>query len=224
MSSSEPASKGKPILIFDLDGTLMDTRRDIATAVNLMRRDYGLLPLPLDTITGYIGDGITELVRRALSDRTNTDIAEATRICGMRYSEHIHDETVLYPGVREGLEHLRNNGYAIAMVSNKPGDLCRVLLNYFGITNLFDSVLGGGDTQNLKPHPEPLLLAIRHTNARQAGSWMIGDHKTDLEAARRAGLPSIFLTHGIGETGAEKPNVICHSFAEVTEFLVQQRT
>ena len=223
MSSAKNKPADRPLLIFDLDGTLMDTRRDIATAVNLMRKEYGLLPLPLDTITGYVGDGIQELVRRSLADRPGTDIGEATRICATRYSEHLHDETLPYPGVREGLEQLRAAGYALAMVSNKPGALCRTLLEHFGIMHLFDCVLGGGDTQNLKPHPEPLVLAVRKTGATAAGSWMIGDHRTDLEAARRAGLPGIFLTHGMGKTGTEKPAAVLHTFDELTAYLLARK-
>lgn len=219
--NADTGNARKPLLIFDLDGTLMDTRRDIATAVNLMRKHYGLAPLPVDTITGYVGDGIHVLVRRSLTDAPGTDLDDATRACRLHYGEHLTDETTLYPGVRDGLEALRRAGFALAMVSNKPKDPCVRLLEHFRIAQLFDCVLGGGDTEKPKPHPDPLLAAMQATNADPAASWMIGDHKTDLEAARRAGLRSIFLTHGMGETGEEHPTHVFHSFHAVTDFFLR---
>ncbi|MBN2492396.1 MAG: HAD-IIIA family hydrolase, partial [Planctomycetes bacterium] len=199
------------LLIFDLDGTLIDSGRDIATAINLLRRDYGLKPLSVRTVVSYVGDGLRVLVARSLRGR-RADLDEATKRGGIHYREHLFDHTVLYPGVRQGLRRLRRAGYRLALISNKPAASCRRILRHFGLARLFDVVLGGGDTETAKPHPGPLRIAMRRTRIPPARAWMIGDHKTDLEAARRAGIRSVFLTYGIGQLGREKPALRFDSF------------
>ena len=208
----------KGLLMFDLDGTLIDSREDIGQAVNLMRGEYGLPPLDVETVSSYVGDGIGKLVERSLKGHP-ADLAEATAVCSRHYMEHLHDRTVLYPGVAEGLPRLRNAGYALAMISNKPARACREILAHFRIDSLFGCILGGGDTEHLKPHPEPLLLAMKKLDAVPAHSWMIGDHHTDIEAARRAGCSSAFLENGMGRAAHEQPTLRFNSFsAMITHF------
>ena len=196
----------KGLLMFDLDGTLIDSREDLGQAVNLMRRDYGLAPLDVQTVSSYVGDGINKLVERSLQGHP-TDLARATAVCSRYYMQHLHDRTVLYPGVAEGLPHLHQTGYALAMISNKPARACREVLAYFHIDVLFSCILGGGDTEHLKPHPEPLQLAMTKLGVAPSKSWMIGDHHTDIEAARRAGCSSVFLENGMGNAGNETPTL-----------------
>ena len=210
-----------PLVMFDLDGTLIDSGRDICTAVNLMRKDYGLAPLPCPTVIGYVGDGIRQLVKRSLR-RHAVDLEEATRVCARHYRAHLHDRTTLYPGVRDGLRRLRRAGYRLAVISNKPRAACRKILRHFRIAPLFSVVLGGGDTQRLKPHPEPLRAALRQTRTDAKRSWMVGDHKTDLEAARRAHVRSIFLPHGLGVRGGLQPTRVFRSFRTMADFLVSE--
>lgn len=212
------------LLIFDLDGTLMDTRHDIAAAVNRMRRDYGLGPLSVERVTRYVGDGLSELVRRALADAPTVNVAEATRLCARYYDERLHAETALYPGVSEGLRALKQASYRLAMVSNKPREACAKLLRHFGLADLFDCMLGGGDTQHLKPHPEPLLRAMKATGAAADQTWMIGDHRTDIEAARRAGVRSVFLRGGMGRLEGEAPTYTFDCFAEAVRWFLEHRT
>jgi len=207
------------LLMFDLDGTLIDSRKDIATAVNLMRRDFGLESLPMDTIAGYVGDGTRKLVERALSG-FETDIKKATHICATYYTEHLHDETTLYPNVRESLLKLKAAGYKLAIITNKLKDACVDVLEHFDMLDFFDCVLGAGDTKKLKPDPEPLLLAMKIVRVKPENSWMIGDHRTDLEAARLAGCQSVFLTHGMGVSGNENASKTMNSFSEVTTFFL----
>lgn len=211
---------GRGLLMFDLDGTLIDSREDLTTAVNLLRHDYGLAPLPVDTVASYVGDGIRALVTRSLRGH-DIDLDQAVQKCAVHYRKHLHDRTTLYPGVREGLEALHGSGYRIALISNKPGATCLELLSHFKIAPCFSCVLGGGDTEHLKPHPQPLLEAMRRVGAKPEDSWMIGDHFTDIEAARRAGVRSIWLSYGIGKTDKDKPEVAFGSFAAMTEFLLR---
>ncbi len=217
MERTAPTTKRR-LLMFDLDGTLIDSGRDIRTAVNLLRKDYGLPPLPLRTVVGYVGDGLGKLVERALRGHP-ADLEAATERCAAHYRNHLHDKTRLYPGVRQGLRRLRRAGYLLAVISNKPKSSCVTILRHFRIHGLFAYVLGGGDTRFLKPDPEPLRTVMRRLRIRKDRSWMIGDHKTDLEAGRRAGVRTVFLTHGIGETGREKPGRVFSSFGDMVAFL-----
>lgn len=139
-------------LIFDLDGTLMDTRCDIAAAVNRMRRDYRLGPLSVEQVPSYVGDGLGQLVRCALSDAPRVNEAEATRICDRYYGERLHAETALYPGVSEWLRALKQAGYRLTLVSNKPREACAKLLRHFGLANVFD-MLGGATSSILNRRP-----------------------------------------------------------------------
>ncbi|MFH0953867.1 MAG: HAD-IA family hydrolase [Verrucomicrobiota bacterium] len=206
--------------MFDLDGTLIDSGRDICTAVNLLRKDYGLPPLPCRTVVSYVGDGLHVLVARSLRGH-RIDTEEATRRGGAHYRKHLFDHTVLYPGVSDGLRRLHKAGWRLALISNKPARACRKILRHFGIERLFSCVLGGGDTKHLKPHPEPLIVTMKRLKVSREGSWMIGDHKTDLAAARRAGIRSVFVTYGIGELGRERPTLRFGSFRAFVDRFVE---
>lgn len=210
------------LLIFDLDGTLADTRADLATGINRMRAHYGLPPLEAGTLTGYIGDGVRKLVERSLQG-AEVNVDEALTLNRRFYAEHMLDETALYPGVREGLEKLAAAGHIPAVLSNKPGDPSRVILHHLGVGRLFLRVIGGGDLPNLKPSPDGILALMEESGVGAADVWMIGDHHTDLEAAHNAGVKSGFVTYGIGHTGAFTADQVWNGFEELTEFFLRRR-
>lgn len=212
---------GRLLVMFDLDGTLVDSCRDLATAVNLMRRHYHLPPLPLDTVKGFVGNGVRMLVARAL-EGTGVDVDEALAIQKPLYLEHLTDESCLYPGVEAGLALLKQEGHALAVATNKPAEACDRLLAHLGILPLFDVVMAGGRVPVLKPDPDMLLAIIAATGVAARASWMVGDNHTDLESARRAGCRSLFLTYGYGVTGGESPTVTCGSFPEALEVIRRQ--
>ena len=201
------------LLLFDLDGTLIDSRRDLATATNLMRGVHGLPPLDLATVVSYVGDGLAKLAERALQGAP-VDSAAAVREIGEFYAEHLLDETRPLPGVPENLRALRAAGHRLGLVTNKPARHARRIFDHFGWTDAFAVLMAGGDTPELKPSPVPILEAMRRTGASPAETWMVGDHHTDLEAARRAGIPSVFLLGGFGNRGAETPTRTCRDFAD----------
>ena len=205
------------LLIFDLDGTLIDSVGDLTTAINRLRADFQLAPLPMSTVRRHIGDGVRKLVERCLQDFP-TDLDAALATYRRYYAHHMHDTTALFPGVAAGLRQLRAAGCRLAVISNKQGDFCRTLLKQLGVLELFCCILGDGDTARLKPDPEPLREVMRRAGAAPTETWMIGDHHTDLEAARRAGIRSLFVTYGLGETGTEKPDHTCTTFAAVVHF------
>ncbi len=205
----------KQLLIFDLDGTLADTREDLATGVNLMRGQYGLSPLDVDTVTGYIGDGIRKLVERSLQG-AEVDLDEAVALDKVCYAKHMFDKTCLYSGVEEGLKDLSGN--ALAVLSNKPGGATRAILEHLGVDGLFFRMLGGGDLPNLKPAPDGIEALIEESGVSKESTWMIGDHHTDLEVAHNAGVKSGFVTYGIGHPGEFTADQTWHGFNELVEF------
>jgi phosphoglycolate phosphatase len=202
------------LLIFDLDGTLIDSRQDLATAVNLMRRHYDLPPLPVEAISGYVGHGVRHLVQRALQG-TTIDPEDALRLQRQFYAEHLHDDTVLYPGVHKTLQTLADRRHLLTVATNKPVSSCEILLDHFQVRLLFRIVAGDGSGLPLKPDPAMILQAVHALRVPPARTWVIGDNHTDLEAARRAGVRSVFLSYGIGGTGTEHPDLTCATFTDL---------
>jgi len=193
----------RKLLIFDLDGTLIDSRQDLCTGINLMRRHYNLPPLPVETVSGFIGDGVRKLVMRSIAGH-DIDLDEAVRLNYQFYLQHLYDKTVLYPGVAAGLPALFNHGYVLALISNKATEACNKILAHFNIAGLFMSVIGGDSGLPLKPAPDTVLETMRRAQATPPDTWIIGDNHTDLAAARNAGVKSAHVSYGIGKTGPEK--------------------
>ena len=199
------------LFLFDLDGTLIDSRVDLAAATNAMRALHGLPALPLDKVATYVGDGVRTLALRALEGAA-VDPDLAAREISAAYAAHLTDRTTAYPGVEAGLRALRAAGHDLALVTNKPAPHARRLMDHFGWTPLFSVLLGGGDTPELKPSPLPLQTAMQRTGHAPENTWMVGDHHTDLEAARRASIRSIYLASGFGHPGAETPDLAFPDF------------
>ena len=189
-------------VLLDLDGTLIDSRADLATGVNLTRRDLGLAPLPSAQIAGYVGDGVRKLLARALPECPGR-LEEALALNHRHYCAHLLDETRLYPGTLEALTRLGEAGWLLAVVTNKPRSFTDLILAGLGVAPLLAAVVGGGDCPALKPDPAPLHLALDACGARPEVSWMVGDHCTDLEAGRRAGLLRCYCAFGFGEPRGE---------------------
>ncbi|MCX6992014.1 MAG: HAD-IA family hydrolase [Kiritimatiellaeota bacterium] len=212
----------RQVLIFDLDGTLIDSRQDLATGINLMRRHYGLGPLPVETVAGFVGEGVRNLVSRSLQDVSfAVDLDEAVQVNKEFYRQHIHDATTLYPGVRDGLDQLARAGHALALLTNKPAGACHAILRHFKIDALFASVVGGDSGVPLKPNPEAVFAILQAVGGERTDAWMIGDNHTDIAAAHRAGIHSIFVTYGMGALGPEKPEVTSAGFDEVVALFLK---
>ena len=205
----------KQLLIFDLDGTLAETRHDLTTGINLMRAQYQLAPLDVETVTGYIGDGVRKLVERSLQG-ASVDVDEALALNKAFYAEHMLEKTALYPDVKEGLRAL--SFHAMSVLSNKPGDPTRAILKHLGVSNLFFRMLGGGDLPNLKPAPDGIQALMEESGIGPEDTWMIGDHHTDLEAAHNAGVKSGFVTYGLGHAGDFEADQTWGEFAELVDF------
>jgi phosphoglycolate phosphatase len=206
---------GKQLLIFDLDGTLVNSSADLTTGINLMRAHYNLPPLDVKDVTGFIGNGVRKLVERSVRG-TEINVDEALALNKKFYAEHMFDETALYSGVEEGLALL--SGHELSVLSNKPGDPTRAILKHLGVDELFFRILGGGDLPNLKPAPDGIEALMEESGISAENTWMIGDHHTDLEVAHNAGVKSGFVTYGIGHPGEFTADQTWNGFKELVEF------
>ncbi len=199
--------------LFDLDGTLVDSVADLATAVNLLRHELALPPLSLETIRSYVGDGATALVTRALPPGAFSP-ARLERFLD-HYGNHLLDTTRPYPGILDFLAAKRRR--PLAVVTNKPLELSRQLLRGLGLEAFFPVVVGGDSCPEKKPSPQPVQLALAGLGAVPVDVVLIGDHHTDLCAGRAAGVRTCFCAWGLGNTGG-----IGHDyFAATPEELLQ---
>jgi len=205
-------------IIFDLDGTLIDSRADLALAVNLTRAELDLPPIAQAQVVGFVGEGVRRLLSRAIPERPEL-LAQALEINERHYRAHLLDQTRLYPGVAEALETFRQRGLRLMVVTNKPREFTGLILEGLGIQGLMAAVVGGGDGPGLKPDPAPLRLALDRAGCAAAGSWMAGDHFTDLEAGRRAGLKRCYCRYGFGDPGAEAWDLAVDDLRELAAFL-----
>ena len=208
----------KNLLICDLDGTLIDSRLDLTTAVNLLRLYYDREPLSMETVTSFVGDGARKLVERATADIENCDIKESLPRMRKFYSEHMFDQTTVYPTVLDGLNRLREQGWSLAVFTNKPGRETIKILEHLGLNKYFDSVIGGGDYP-LKPDPAGIFYLLEESGALQENSWIIGDNYTDLAAGRNAGISRCFATYGFGSRRGEKAELEVDQFIGMVDFV-----
>ena len=209
-------------IIFDLDGTLIDSREDLALAVNLMRRDFGLSALRVEDVTSFVGNGARKLVERSLSG-TSVNIDEALPLMKKHYLEHLFDKTTLYEGVAGGLAELRSTGIPLAVISNKPTGPSRKILEHFGICGLFREVIGGDSGFALKPDPESILHVVKKFAASPENSWILGDNYTDLESGRRAGLKRCFAQYGFGKQRNENFDFAAENFDIFVRYIMNMR-
>lgn len=207
------------LIIFDLDGTLIDSRADLAAGVNHMRAHYGLDALPLETVCGYIGNGVRKLVERSIQD-ADVDVDEALQINKDYYFSHLTVHTTLYDGVAEGLQSLIDAGHKIAILTNKPGEPSREIMKAFGLDHLFAAIIGGGDVPNLKPEPDGVFQCLEISGVEKSRAWMVGDHYTDLAVGENAGIRNVLVEYGFGEAKGYKPDEQFASFPELVSYFV----
>lgn len=188
------------LVIFDLDGTLIDSRRDLSESVNAMLRHLNRPELPMDVIATYVGDGAPMLVRRALGDPDDEQVvAEALQFFLNYYREHKLDHTVVYAGVPEALSQISAVNSAtrrLAVLSNKPVNPSRQIVQALGLGNFFSQIYGGNSFHTKKPDPFGVSTLLRETGAAPAEAVLIGDSDVDVLTARNAGIYSIGVTYG----------------------------
>ena len=186
-----------PLLIFDLDGTLIDSRLDLAHAVNVTREHMGKTQLPHDLIFSFVGNGAPVLVQRAMGPEATADeLQVALEFFLAWYRQHALDYTVLYPGVRESIEQLSAAGIKLAVLTNKPVGITRLIMDQLDLSGRMFRIYGGNSFDQKKPHPIGIDTLRSEAGSTQADTWMIGDSWVDIQTARNAGVSSCGVTYG----------------------------
>lgn len=205
------------LTIFDLDGTLLDTRTDLAHAVNYALHELGKATHSTEQVVRFIGNGSLNLVRRALDkDQTDEEVQKAHELFMEYYQEHCTDHVQPYAGVLEGMQ----SSGRIALLTNKPIQPTWKLLKHFQWESRFEKVLGGDTTPARKPAPEGLLSILNDCGVAPQKALMVGDDLPDLQAARAAGVPVAILQSGFGQPQdweTLQPDYLCRDFNHLIE-------
>ena len=216
------------LLVFDLDGTLIDSAQDLCNSVNAMLAHCGLLPLEDKQIAGYIGDGVLMLVKRALAAENGLDADEkllnqAYEFFLNYYREHKLDFTYAYAGVIEALTAIGSGPHgrarAMAVLTNKPVRPARAICEALGLAPYFMSIYGGNSFATKKPDPYGMLALMAEANAKPEETVLIGDSQVDVQTARNAGAWSIGCTFGLAPLTLEtmQPDILVDSPRDWTE-------
>jgi phosphoglycolate phosphatase len=215
------------LVLFDLDGTLIDSERDLAGSVNAMLMKYGRQELPMEVIGTYIGDGAPMLIRRALGDPADRDfLQEALNYFLLHYREHKLDSTRAYAGIQEALEQIgQSDGRSrqLAVLTNKPVRVSRDILAGLGLAGNFFQVYGGNSFETKKPDPLGANTLMREAGAAPEETVMVGDSQVDILTARNAGLWSVGVTYGFAprSLAVVVPDVLVDSPAELAAALTK---
>jgi phosphoglycolate phosphatase len=212
------------LAIFDLDGTLVDSRLDLANSVNAMLKHFGKAELPCDVIAGYIGDGAPMLVRRSLGDPDDERFVEQALLYFLGwYRDHKLDNTYVYAGVKEALAAIRQgpNGAPrkLAVLTNKPVRPSQAIVEALGLAGFFAQVYGGNSFHTKKPDPHGALALLDENGVRADEAVMIGDSEIDVLTARNSGMYSVGLTYGFAPHTLETvpPDVLVDTPEELAE-------
>jgi len=212
------------LIVFDLDGTLIDSKQDLVISVNAMREQMGLGRLPDEVVASYVGRGVSTLIRRALAKGSTTEptdetLQRATQFFLDYYWLHKLDHTVLYDGVREALNALGER--ELAVLTNKPVVFSRAILSGLGLADCFTFIYGGNSFAQKKPDPVGVVRLMSDTGNSARQTLMVGDSDTDILTGRNAGTWTCGVTYGLAPQTLEssQPDVLVDDLREVVALL-----
>ncbi|MBY0505273.1 MAG: HAD-IA family hydrolase [Bryobacteraceae bacterium] len=211
------------MVIFDLDGTLIDSEADLASSVNATLHFMGRDPLPASQVASYVGNGAPVLMRRALgAEASEPDVARALDYFIRYYHQHCLDQTTLYPGTREMLDALHAADRRLAILTNKPVRISHRIVEGLGLKEHFFEVYGGNSFEQKKPHPIGIERLLETTGLPQALTLMVGDSGVDVETARNAGVAACGVTFGLspGTVRAASPDYLIDAMPELTPIVL----
>lgn len=215
------------LLIFDLDGTLIDSKLDLAHAVNAARAHFALPPIDNECVYSYVGNGAPVLIRKALGPEfSDEEVRNALEFFLAYYRDHMLDNTRLYPGVREGLDQLRAEGVRMAVLTNKPVRFSGAILDGLGVGGHFFRVYGGNSFEQKKPHPVGVETLLSESGVARERTMIVGDSAVDVRTARNAGVKVCGVTYGFQpETFAEDPpDVLVDRLEQLAEIVISERS
>jgi phosphoglycolate phosphatase len=213
------------LLIFDLDGTLVDTKLDLAQAVNATRSHMSMGPLENERVYSYVGNGAPSLIRLALGGQASeAEVEEALEFFLEYYREHYLDYTTLYPGVQESLDRLGAAGKRMAVLTNKPVRISQLIVDGLGVHDHFFRVYGGNSFDFKKPNPIGVEALRKEVGASRDRTLMVGDSSVDVYTARNAGIPCCGVTYGFQpETLADPaPDLLVDRMEELVDWVLNQ--
>ncbi|HMF79007.1 MAG TPA: HAD-IA family hydrolase [Bryobacteraceae bacterium] len=209
------------LIIFDLDGTLIDSAKDLAISMNATREHLGMAPLDPALIYSFVGNGAPMLVRRALGPGASEQLVQDGLSFFMKYYRmHALEHTQLYPGVRELLDALAGN-HTLAILTNKPVKISFDIVAALGLVPHFQRVYGGDSFAEKKPDPVGILTLMTETATTAQNTWMVGDSSVDVQTARNAGVRSCGVAWGFQPESLEtiRPDMLIHSPGEMLPLL-----
>lgn len=218
--------KTKKLILFDFDGTLIDSGPDLARALNYMLQQTGHKTYKEDEIHNWVGNGAKTLVKRGLLGKADInehnietkELENALDIFLTYYSENICIKTKTYPNVLETLKSLKKSGYKMAIVTNKPYAFIKPILQKLDLFDFFEYYIGGDSLKQKKPSSEPLLHVCKTLNIDVTDSVMVGDSKNDILSANACGMQSIGVTYGYNygeDIGKCNPSVVIDNFKDI---------
>ncbi len=189
-------------VLFDLDGTLIDTAPDMANALNILLKEESVTPLPFDTIRPEVSNGSAALVKLGFPDENNESTLDRLKKRYLAiYENNLCVDSVLFPGIQQLINTLESKQMPWGVITNKPGWLTDSLMQQIGLFERATCVISGDTTKNRKPHPEPMYLACKQTQSRPENCLYIGDALRDIQAGNNAGMTTVIASYGYIENG-----------------------
>jgi len=210
------------LIIFDLDGTLIDSAKDLAISMNATRVHFGLPAIDADLIYSYVGDGAAVLVQRAMGGHVPEErLADALKFFLKFYRAHALEHTKLYPGVREAVVALSQGGHQLAILTNKPVRISSDIVVALGLASHFLRVYGGDSFPAKKPDPAGVLALMEEAGASTAATLLVGDSRVDVKTARNAGVRSCGVAWGFQPDSfeLEPPDMLIREPGELLELV-----
>ena len=213
------------LLVFDLDGTLIDSKLDLAQAVNAAREHMRLPRIENERVYSYVGNGAPVLIRRAMGDQASQeDVDRALQFFYEYYRDHMLDHTYLYPGVEAALGRFRSAGMKMAVLTNKPVNFSRRLVDGLGLTGHFLNVYGGNSFEQKKPDPIGVDTLIAEAGATRDQTMLVGDSAVDVQTARNAGVRCCGVSYGFQPESfqADPPDLLVDNMEELADILLKR--
>src|SRR5260370_26065916 len=215
------------LLIFDLDGTLIDSKLDLVHSVNAARKLMNLPPISEQVVSSYVGDGAPVLLRRALGpEASDEDVRRGLEFFLAYYREHMLDNTRLYPGVREALDRLLESGAKMAVLHNKPVRFGSAVVDGVGLGEHFFQVYGGNSFEQKKPDPIGIETLLKESGVPRDRTIMIGDSGVDVRTARNANVKACGVSYGFQPEAFEQdpPDILVDDMNDLANYVLDPRS